>query len=91
MKILLDGSKSSHWKRKDSKLEDVQRELNIKWSTEKSKHIEKEQKSRDLWDNIKWSNFHLIGDSERMGSERISEQIMAEKFSKVMNSVSPQI
>ena len=39
---------------------------------------------RDLWDNIKWANLHIIGipegEEKEKGIENIFEEIMAENF-----------
>lgn len=58
----------------------------VKWSTKNSKHIKTKEQ-----DPVKWSNLHLIDILENMGSERISEQKMAENFLKLMNFTNPQI
>ena len=43
-----------------------------------------ESKIRDLWDNIKWANLHIIGipegEEKEKGIENLFEVIMAENF-----------
>ena len=43
-----------------------------------------ESNIRDLWDNIKWANLHIIGipegEEKEKGIENIFEEIMAENF-----------
>ena len=43
-----------------------------------------ESNRRDLWNNIKWANLHIIGIPEReekeRGIENVFEEIMAESF-----------
>ena len=49
-----------------------------------------ESNIRDLWDNIKWANLHIIGTPEReekeKGIENIFEEIMAENFPNMKHS-----
>ena len=46
-----------------------------------------EESSRDLWDNIKCSNIHIIGvpegEERKKGAENIFEDILAENFSNL--------
>lgn len=90
MKILLDGTKSSHRKRKTWWTWKCTKR-NYTNEAEKNKHIKKEQTSSDLWEYIEGSNLPSVGVPENMGLERISEQLMAEKFPKLMSSLHPQI
>ena len=55
--------------------------------TQSGQQIENQMKKhesniRDLWDNIKWANLHIIGipegEAKEKGSENIFEEIMAE-------------
>ena len=46
-----------------------------------------ESNRRDLWNNIKWANLHIIGIPEReekeRGIENVFEEIMAENFANL--------
>ena len=46
-----------------------------------------EDSLRDLWDNIKCTNIHIIGvpggEERQKGSEKIFEEVIAEKFPNV--------
>ena len=57
--------------------------------TQKGQHTENqmekhESNMRDLWDNIKWANLHIIilpeGEEKEKGIENIFEEIAAENF-----------
>ena len=37
-----------------------------------------EDSLRDLWDNIKWTNIHIIGVPEGKGREKVPEKIFEE-------------
>ena len=45
---------------------------------------------RDLWENIKWANLHIIeipeGEEKEKGIENIFEEIMAENFPNLKNT-----
>ena len=48
-----------------------------------------EDSLRDLWDNIKWTNIHLIGvpEGEEKGLEKIFEDIIAKNFPNVRKEI----
>ena len=60
--------------------------MEITQSGQQTENQMKKHKSniRDLWDNIKWANIHIIGIPERKEKEKgignIFEEIMAENF-----------
>ena len=61
---------------------------------QKEKRIfKREHTLRDLWDNIKWNNIHIIGAPEReereKGPENLFEEIIAEKFPNLWNKTDP--
>ena len=59
-------------------------EQNIEKRMKKKKEEEEEDSLRDLWDNIKCTNIHIIGVLEGeyrdKGSKSIFEEIIAENF-----------
>ena len=52
-----------------------------------------EDSLRNLWDNIKHTNIHIIGvsEGEEKGSEKIFEEIIAENFSNMEKEVINQV
>ena len=60
--------------------------MEITQSGQQTENQIKKQESniRDLWDNIKWANLHIIGIPEREEKEKgigsIFEEIMSENF-----------
>ena len=50
---------------------------------------------RDLWDNIKHMNFHIIevpeGEEREKGSKKISEETIAESFPNVEKEIIKQV
>ena len=62
--------------------------------TQSDQHTENQMKKhksniRDLWDNIKQANLHIIGlpgGKEEKGIENIFEEITAENFPKLKNT-----
>ena len=48
----------------------------------------------DLWDNVKCSNFHIIGvpeEDRKKGNEKIFEEIIVENFHKVRKEIATQV
>ena len=70
----------------------IQRNESANWMTEqwklpklnRKKNFKNEDSLRDLWDNIKHANIHIVGVSEReereKGTENLFEEIIAENF-----------
>ena len=54
-----------------------------------------EDSLRDLWDNIKRNNIHIIGVSEgeerEKGTEKIFEEIIVENFPNVRKEIATQV
>ena len=53
-----------------------------------------EDSLRDLWDNIKWPNIHIIGvpeEDRQKGPEKIFEEIIAESSSNVGKEIVNQV
>ena len=51
-----------------------------------------EDSLRDLWNNIKHTNIHIIGFSEEeKGSEKIFEETIAENFSNMEKEIVNQV
>ena len=50
---------------------------------------------RDIWDNIKHTNFHIIGvpegEEREKGSKKISEEIRAESFPNMGKEIIKQV
>ena len=62
----------------------------------RKKRIKKSEDSlKDLWDNMKWTNIHIIGHPEGeergKGAEILFEEIMAENFSNLKKETDIQI
>jgi len=59
------------------------------------KRIQKNEESlRDLWDNVKRTDIHIIGvleEEREKGSEKISEETRAEKFLNMGKEIVNQI
>ena len=55
----------------------------------------KEDSLRDLWDNIKRNNIHIIGDPEgeerEKGPEKIFEEIIVENFPNIGKEIATQV
>ena len=52
-----------------------------------------EDSLRDLWNNIKHTNIHIIGfsEGEEKGSEKIFEETIAENFSNMEKEIVNQV
>ena len=50
---------------------------------------------RDIWDNIKYSNIHIIGvpeeEEKKKGTEKIFEEIIVEKFCNMGKGIVTQV
>ena len=62
----------------------------------KEKRIKRNEDSlRDLWDNIKHSNIHIIGvpegEEREKGPEKISEEIIVENFPNMGKEIATQV
>ena len=60
----------------------------------KEKRMKRNEDSlRDLWDNIKWNNIHIIGvpeEEREKGPEKIFEEIIVENFPKMGKETATQ-
>ena len=73
-----------------SDLEDRMVKITFSKQNIKKKELKKNKDSlRDLWNNIKHTNIHIIGvsEGEEKGSEKIFEEIIAENFSNMEKEV----
>ena len=60
----------------------------------KEKRIKKNEDClRDLWDNIKWTNIHIIGvpEGEKKEAEKKIEDIIAENFPNIEKEAVTQV
>ena len=73
----MQGNVSVMWKIEESKSPKQDSRQKTKWKNPESN-------IRDLWDNIKQANLHIIGipeeEEKEKGIENIFEEIMAENF-----------
>ena len=77
-----------------SDLEDRMVKITFSQQNIKKKELKKNKDSlRDLWNNIKHTNIHIIGvsEGEEKGSEKIFEEIIAENFSNMEKEVINQV
>ena len=60
---------------------------------EKRKRMKRNDSLRDLWNNIKHTNVHIIGvsEGEEKESEKILEEIIAENFSNMEKEIVNQV
>lgn len=67
-----------------SDLEDRIMEINQSGQQTEKQMKKRESNIRDLWDNVKWANLHIIGipegEEKEKGIENILEEIMSENF-----------
>ena len=67
-----------------SELEDRMVKITAAEQNKQKRMKRNEDSLRDLWDNTKWTNIHIIGvpegEEREKGPEKISEEIIAENF-----------
>ena len=74
-------------------LEDRMVEITATEQNREKRMKRNEDSLRDLWDNIKRTNIHLIGvpGREEKGSEKISEEVRAENFPNMGKEIVNQV
>ena len=97
MKNTLEGINSRLYDTEEwiSELEDRMVEITAT-KLNKEKRMKRNKDSlRDLWDNIKWNNIHIIGvpegEEREKGPEKIFEDIIAEKFHNMRKETVNQV
>ena len=97
IKNTLEGTNSRIMEAEDriNEVEDEMVEIN-EAERKKEKRIKRnEDNLRDLWDNVKHPNIHIIGvleeEDKKKGHKKILEEIIAENFNKMGKEIAPQI
>ena len=99
MKNTLEGinSRITEAKEQVSELEDRMMESTAMEQNKEKRMKRNEDSLRDLWDNIKCTNIHIIGISEEVnemkekGPEKIFEEIIVENFLNMGNEIVTQV
>ena len=96
MKNTLDGINSRITEAEEwvSDLEDRMVEFTAAEQTKEKRMKRNEESLRDLWDNIKCNNIHIIGITEEereKGPEKIFEEIILENFPNMGKEIATQV
>ena len=97
IKNTLEGTNSRIMEAEDriSEVEDRMVEIN-ETERKKEKRIKRnDDKLRDLWDNVKYTNIRIIGvpeeEDKKKGHEKILEEIIVENFPKMGKDIVTQV
>ena len=78
-----------------SELEDRMVEFTVTEHNKEKRMKRNEDSLRDLWDNIKRTNIHIIGvpegEEREKGSEKIFEEIIVENFPNMRKEIATQV
>ena len=87
------NSRITEAEKQASNLEDRMVEITTKKQNIEKRMKRNEDSLRDLWDNIKRTNIHIIGvpGREEKGSEKISEEVRAENFPNMGKEIVNQV
>ena len=97
MKNTLEGISSRMTEAEEwiSDLEDRMVEFTAVEQNKEKRKKTNEDSLRDLWDNIKRNNIHIIGvpegEEREEGSEKISEEIIAENYPNMGKEIATQV
>ena len=97
MKTTLEGinSRITEAEERISDLEDRMVELTAVEQNKEKRMKRNEDRLRDLWDNIKCNNVHIIGapkgDEREKGPEKIFEEIIVENFPNMGKEIATQV
>ena len=97
MKTTLEGIKSriTEAEERISDLEDRMVEFTAAEQNKEKRMKRKEDSLRDLWDNIKHNNIHIIGvpegEEREKGPKKIFEEIIVKKFHNMGKEIATQV
>ena len=97
MKTTLEGINSRITEAEEwiSDLKDTMVEFTAAEKTKEKRMKRNEDSLRDLWDNIKCNNIHIIrvpeGEERQKGSEKIFEEIIVENFPNIGKEITTQV
>ena len=97
MKTTLEGinSRITEAEERISGLEDRMVEFTAAKENKEKRMKRNEDSLRDLWDNIKYNNIHIIGvlegEEREKGPEKIFEEIIVENFLNMRNEIVTQV
>ena len=97
MKNTLEGinSRTTETEERVSELEGRMVEITAKEQNKKKRMKRTEDNLRDLWDNIKCTNIHIIevpeGEEREKGPEKIFEDIIVENFPNMGKEIATQV
>ena len=97
MKTTLEGinSKITEAEEKITDLEDRMVEFTAAEQNKEKRRKRNEDILRDLWDNIKYNNIHIVvvleGEERRKGSEKIFEEIIVKNFPNMRKEIATQV
>ena len=97
MKYTLEGinSRITEAEERISELEDRMVEFTVAYQNKEKRKKRNEDSLRDLWDNIKRNNIHIIGvpegEERQKGPKKIYEDIIVEKFPNMGKKIVIQV
>ena len=97
MKTTLEGTNSriNETEERISVLEDRMMEFTAVEQNKEKRMKRNENSLRDLWDNIKHNNIHIIGvpegEEREKGPEKIFEEIIVKKFPNMGKEIATQV